>query len=136
MLVRILIMTIGCWSSAISAAGCPTNTRSLTFTEDEGTWCYTVNNNKTCIEELKGFQLVELPDYSAPDQYLVYCNDSWQTQGTMQHGQHDPTQGTEQNPGQQGVVLKESSTTQQGTLSTGGAVGGKPGGTEGSIQLP
>ena len=124
MLVRILVISIGCWWSAVSLANTECQIQDeLSFTEDgDNGWCYKpANRNKVCIQELKG--LVPVADH------YLYCGGSWQSQlpNQSQHGQHpsNPGQVPDPHTGQTPPI------TGPGSISTGGGNAG----SEGSIQL-
>lgn len=130
MLVRILIMSMGCWWSAISAAECPANQPDGLIFEDGGNegWCYTFKNEKKCVKELKGFKLVPVapPDHD----YYYYCGSSLIMQRTMQ-GQY-PTQTGQVPPP---TTTQGGGVVQQGVHSIdGGTSTGTTG--EGAYQVP
>lgn len=111
MLVRILIVSIGCWWSAISVADCPANQPTgLEFIEKEGRWCYRIDNKDICIDQLKGFRMVSLAPPHAD--YYYYCGGNWHAQGAGQHRQHSTTG--------QVPITTQGGTVQQGTTVIGG----------------
>ena len=113
MLVRILVISIGCWWSAVSLANTECQIQDkLSFTEDgDNGWCYKpADSNKVCIQELKGFELVPIADH------YLYCGGSWQSQLPGQHGQHPINPGQVPDPN----AVQVPPTPEQVPPNTGG----------------